>query len=127
MRSGRAKPDLHFLNEDPQLQDAERGHQATQKSSRLLRAEERQAGLHQGEIRGDLQDAAVRGGDDGLQRDSAAQPAGAGLRGRRRRGAGAGCLLRRRCESVRLCVPQRLGAHPDSERPPWLLSSGRRR
>lgn len=84
MRSGRAKSHLHLPDEDPQLQDAERGDQAAQKPAGLLRAEERQAGLHQGEIRGDLQDAAVRGGDDGLQRDPGAQPAGSGRGGRRR-------------------------------------------
>lgn len=82
VRSGRAKLDLHFLDEDPQLQDAERGHQAAQKPAGVLCAEERPAGLHQGEIRGDLQDAAVRGGDDGLQRDPGAQPAGSGRGGR---------------------------------------------
>ncbi len=41
MRSRRAKPHLHFLNEDPQLQDTERGDQAAQKPAGLLCAEER--------------------------------------------------------------------------------------
>lgn len=112
VRRGRAEPDLHFLNEDPQLQDAERRNQAAQKPAGLLRAEERQAGLHQREVRGDLQDAAVRGGDDCLQWDPGAQPAGSGGGGRGGRGAGADCLLRRGGERVRLSVPQRRGALP---------------
>lgn len=83
MRRGRTEPHLHLSDEDPQLQDAERRHQAAQKPAGVLCAAERAAGLHQGEIRGDLQDAAVRGGDDSLQRDPGAQPAGHERRRRR--------------------------------------------
>uniref|UniRef100_A0A8C7WXI3 Immediate early response 5-like n=1 Tax=Oryzias sinensis TaxID=183150 RepID=A0A8C7WXI3_9TELE len=83
VRRGRAKPDLHLPNEDPQLQDAEGGHQAAQEPAGLLRAAERAAALHQGEVRRDLPDAAVRRGPDGVRRDPAAQPAGGGGRGAR--------------------------------------------
>lgn len=124
MRRGRTEPHLHLLNEDPQLQDAARRHQAAQKPAGVLCAAERPAGLHQGEVRGDLQDAAVRGGHDGLQRDPGAQPTGRGHRGRGGRGAGAGG----RSEPVRSCVPPRRGAfgsaQPHAERTERLLRAG---
>lgn len=84
-RRRRAEPHLHLADEDPQLADAARGHQAAQEPARVLRAAQRAPGLHQGEIRRDLPHAAVRGGDGGVQRDPGAGPAGAA----KWRGAGA--------------------------------------
>lgn len=75
MRGGRTESDFDLFAENPQLQNAARRHQAAQEPAGLVRAEERQAAVHEREVRRDLQDAAVRGGDDRVQRDPGAGPA----------------------------------------------------